>query len=337
MNCFVSSQFIYQCSLNFKEVRMLRLFQFFFLFSYVSRILLISYFYGYFLDMESESIAFPTNYLPLNQTISKFDILIEDRRWKFEDVERVLGDNSVYVTILRSPAHQFESMFHYMDMRKFYNVSSFETFLQELELGNIKNDRFHDIFEAGRNQLSFSLGLENGDFANETAIDSFIEEIDNKFHLVMISEYFDESVILLKNLLGTAIGQMLYVKQLPRSEETKYKLTEQNTKLLEKWLSADVKLYNFFKRKLVKSLTKNIREEVRVYRKLNTELQKFCKVYQHVTGDPDPSKQFGIFELDLIRSNRHGLLCDLYFGDLLGTSRRVQKAMQYAGEVQRLF
>ncbi|KAK2726536.1 hypothetical protein QYM36_000838 [Artemia franciscana] len=211
------------------------------------------YYYGKFYDQKTESLAFTNEHLNIYGYISNFDIFVEDTRWNFDNVKNILGNDFISLTIMRNPVCQFESMFHFMNMETHYNVSSFEMFLEKLEAGKITNERFQKIRNEhiqifGRNQLAYTLGFEETFFEDNTAIEAFIEEIDRQFNLVMISEYFEESVIILKNILGTQIGQMTFMPLLVRTNDTKHKLSVKQRLLLEKWLSVDVRLYNTFKR-----------------------------------------------------------------------------------------
>ncbi|KAK2711795.1 galactosylceramide sulfotransferase-like isoform X2 [Artemia franciscana] len=269
-------------------------------------LLKLSYFYGSYYDWKSKSIAFKDFETSISGNISNFDIFVEDERWNFANIKKLIGEDSNYVTILRNPVDQFESMFHFMDLREHYNVSSFEMFLNKLENNTIKDNRLLNFF--GRNQLSFTLGFEPELFENDTAIDKFINEIDNQFNLVMISDYFDESIILLKNLLRSHIGQMLYVPKLRRRTRKKHKISEKETVLLQKWLKADVKLYNTFRRKLERSLTNRVRQEAKTLQKLNSNLQDFCKAAEFFPPGKDSSQRFGTYELHLIRSHRSQFL-----------------------------
>ncbi|XP_065565763.1 galactosylceramide sulfotransferase-like [Artemia franciscana] len=229
----------------------------------------ISYFYGIFFDMNTESLAFTNDYSNIYGYISGFDIFVEDTRWNFENVKNILGNDFISLTIMCDPVCQFESMFHFMHMETHYNVSSFEMFLEKLEAGKITNERFQ-IF--GRNQLAYTLGFEETSFENNTAIKAIIEEIDRQFNLVIISEYFEESVIILKNILGTRIGQMTFVPLVVRTNDTKHKLAVKQRLLLEKWLNVDVRLYNTFKRSLERRFTKYVREEARILKLTNNAL-----------------------------------------------------------------
>ncbi|KAK2722162.1 hypothetical protein QYM36_002644 [Artemia franciscana] len=206
----------------------------------------LSLFNGNYFNTGSEMRTWQTSPTNFSRTIICIETFVEDGRWNFTIADELLGSNTFYITILRDPVYQFESMFNFFDLREFYKVSSFDGFIEKLENGTLREDRFLNI--AGRNQLSFMLGLQPESFSNETAIEEFSSYISSKFHLVMISEYFDESVILLKNLLGSPIGHMLYVPKLTRTKDSKQNLTKKQKLLVEKWLHADMRIYNNFKK-----------------------------------------------------------------------------------------
>ncbi|XP_065563351.1 galactose-3-O-sulfotransferase 3-like isoform X1 [Artemia franciscana] len=273
-------------------------------------LLKISYFYGEYFDLKTKSIAFATLKPSIPVNVSKFNVFIEDERWNLTNVKKILGKDSLYITIMRNPVDQFESMFHFMDMREFYNVSSFKEFIQNLKKDKIRSDRFKELF--GRNQISYTLGLDEESFDNETAINAFINKVDDSFDFVMITEYFDESIILLNNLLGTHIGQMLYVPKLERQKDMKYKLSTNQKILLERWLKADVMLYSAFRRKLEQRVVGRVIQQTKIFRGLNNQLHRFCKVSVRPELEPkDPKKRFGIFKIELKRSFRARMLAHL--------------------------
>ena len=63
--------------------------------------------------------------------------------------------------------------------------------------------------QLGHNSNFWDLGYPN-EMTNETKIKSTVAEIIRKFDLIMISDYMDQSLILLKNELGWNIEDVLY-------------------------------------------------------------------------------------------------------------------------------
>jgi len=91
-----------------------------------------------------------------------------------------------YVTILRSPVDQYESVFNYMGLGDIYGFgrdprNTLETFLST-------GIEFEDIFKTAstrlvRNPMSFDLGLAYKFHQNVTAINNYTAFLDKEFDL----------------------------------------------------------------------------------------------------------------------------------------------------------
>ena len=73
--------------------------------------------------------------------------------------------------------------------------------------------------------MSFDLGLEQKSFTEDEKISEFVDELSKKLHLVLIADYFDESLVLLKRLLCWDLEDIIYVKQKMRSITYKNSIT----------------------------------------------------------------------------------------------------------------
>lgn len=82
---------------------------------------------------------------------------------------------------------------------------------------------------------------------NETAIDAKIAELDSIFDLVMLQEFLDESLILLKNLLCWTTEDIITLKNNARKNDQKMEMNDEIKQKIEIWNRADTKLYKFFK------------------------------------------------------------------------------------------
>jgi hypothetical protein len=60
--------------------------------------------------------------------------------------------------------------------------------------------------------MSFDFGLEPNLMDNATAVSEYINYLNNTFHLVMVSERFEESMVLLKRLMGWGLQDVLYIR-----------------------------------------------------------------------------------------------------------------------------
>ena len=105
-----------------------------------------------------------------------------------------------------------------------------------------KTGRFQDRIGNsgfGRNQMLWDFGLDEKLFENMTAIKSKIEEIDSTFALVLLTEKFDESMILLKDLLCWDYRDMTSLKLNAQKSSSKSKVSTNARNILKKWMWAD--------------------------------------------------------------------------------------------------
>ncbi len=110
--------------------------------------------------------------------------------------------------------------------------------------------------------------------------------MDATFDLVMITELFDESLVLMKYHLGLSTDQILYIKLYERQQYIKHDtyLQEATNKLtdikLRQHLNADDRIYQHFfnklKNKMLEFGLEKMSSEVKEIQKLNTQLITSC-------------------------------------------------------------
>lgn len=162
-----------------------------------------------------------------------------------------------YVTILREPTQHFESIFNFFFLGKHFkgleNASSpLEKFLQNptvyLKVANrTKNP---GLLKLMKNPALFDLGLDTKYHDDLSLVQNYIRFLQREFDVVMLMEYFDESLVLLKRRLCWKIDDILYFKLNERRDTDKQNLSNDVREKIVKWNSGDELLYNAFKRKL---------------------------------------------------------------------------------------
>ena len=177
-----------------------------------------------------------------------FNIICNHMRFNATEVAKVLPMDTTYITILRDPAELFESSFHY-----FHNLvpltwtipgeDKFAEFLRDPKYYYDSNG--YNSFYL-KNLLFFDLGQDNNLEPSDPHVEAGIQAITKRFQLVMLVEYFDESLILLKDILCWEMDDLLFFKLNARMDSTVSKMTpELRAKALE-WNTADWKLYRHF-------------------------------------------------------------------------------------------
>jgi galactosylceramide sulfotransferase len=120
-----------------------------------------------------------------------------------------------------------------------------------------------------KNGMFFDLGLHTFEYEKEIAISSAIFDLQKKFTLVLIYEYLDESLVLLKRKLCWEIDDIVYLgsRFSQRSMETNFTISRAAKDAIGKWNKADFSLYDFFNATLW--------EEIRNEGNFSAELAQF--------------------------------------------------------------
>lgn len=218
-----------------------------------------------------------------------------------------MPNDTIYVTILRDPVTQFESTFSYMGFGKLLGISNksdplvafFENPKEILVNYLLTQDLriYSDRLKLIRNGMFFDLGLEPKDFENQNIVDKSITELNTQFDLVMLMEHFDESLVLLKRLLCWDINDMMYFHlNERRSSQKRTQFSHSLVDKIRNWSSADVKLYEHFRKVLIDKLShldEEFNNEVRSLQLRNYYLQHLC-----LTENKDASNQ-GLYDANV--------------------------------------
>nr|XP_006824737.1 PREDICTED: galactosylceramide sulfotransferase-like [Saccoglossus kowalevskii] len=181
---------------------------------------------------------------------SRYSMLVSHVPFSKPAIAKVIP-NATFITILRHPVAVYESIFGFFHVSRILRLRNterqepFEMFLSNpnLYLKRIKSPYFKTLL---RNRQIFDVGLDPENNDNETLVDHVIQQATKDFGLVMIAEYFDESLILLKKLLCWEFEDILYMKQNTRNDKLRSELNDWKTQRILKINSADFKLYQHF-------------------------------------------------------------------------------------------
>ncbi|CAL4137271.1 unnamed protein product, partial [Meganyctiphanes norvegica] len=201
------------------------------------------------------------------------------------DHVKVLHNDSIWVTVVRDPVSLYESLYDFFHLKYLYKIKLEELIKRPLE-DLLLLPRYGKKF--GKNQMLFDLGYED----NMTVLDlrRAIEEIENKFHLVMIAELLDESLILLRHLLCWSLHDVVFFTKNARREEVKKDLPLSTKQTIREMNSADALLYNHFLNKHNTAVAEfgkqKMTDEVAELRGLRDEYFEGCGVKAVKGRDP---------------------------------------------------
>lgn len=138
------------------------------------------------------------------------------------------------------------------------------------------------VLGIGKNQMLYDLGLEEQYLDNEEEVVMKIKQIDKHFDLVMIAEFFSESMVLLKHQLCWSIADVKSFHLNGRMENGKSKLNTITKQRLAKYLKSDYMLYNHFRKKFIEKMYsfgfEKIEKEVEELNKLNKYQADICNL-----------------------------------------------------------
>ena len=138
-------------------------------------------------------------------------------------------------------------------------------------------------FTNNRQSIDLGFDFEHHAFKDTEYIKTFIGRIEKSLNLVLIMEYFDESMVLLKRMLGWSTGDILYFSKIKTPDKDKKfrVLTQEQKQTLVVRAQADFALYRHFLGVFTHKLLvqAGISEEVKEYRNILKKLNEFCDDY----------------------------------------------------------
>lgn len=211
-----------------------------------------------------------------------------------------MPEDTFYFSILRHPVAMMESIFiYYKSIPAFQRTHSLDNFLdnswRSYNSSMTNNHYAHNI-------MAFDFGFDSNVAADaedlEERASMAIAAIQGDFHLILISEYFDESMILLKHALCWSLEDVVSFKLNSRSERTRHTLFPNTAEKIKRWNALDWRIYLHFNTTFwhkVDSLVgqEQMKSEVFKLRELQAKLANTC-LKDGGAVDPSQIKDAGL-------------------------------------------
>ncbi|XP_060079415.1 galactosylceramide sulfotransferase-like [Ylistrum balloti] len=230
------------------------------------------------------SVAIPP---PAHRT---YDVLCSHVRYNRSDFQKTLPSDSVYIATVRDPFRQFISSIHYYHRKFMLKISKQKPILKFLQEPNKytriipENGRVSNFFNSMAWDFGFPLDLFV--LPDKAQIQEYISQLDKDFDLVIIVEYFDESLVLMRRLLNWDMRNILYISShVQKRHEPAFAVGEEEENLYRKWCLLDYALFDFFKSKFLRhweSILTNsdVLEELRYFRDMKSKVDKYCREHK---------------------------------------------------------
>lgn len=143
---------------------------------------------------------------------------------------------------------------------------------------NEQQNKYHRNAERQSINTVSSSDPEKEDVERQHSIDKAIRSIEHDFDLVLLAEYFDESLVLLKKELCWSFNDLIYFKQNVRSQRKP--ISPKNAERIRNWNSGDLKLYKHFNetfwRKVKEYGLEEFTRDLTEFREINRGITEQC-------------------------------------------------------------
>ncbi|XP_069583995.1 galactose-3-O-sulfotransferase 2-like [Ranitomeya imitator] len=262
------------------------------------------------------------------KTKNIFNIMCHHMHFKFTEVEKVMPEDTFYFTILRNPISQMESSFsYYKGYGDFKKAKNLEDFLNNSKIFYTNTDRLTNL---AKNYMTFDLGFElNG--SPEQSVLTW-HAMDHIFDLVLITEYYDESLILLKDALCWSFYDVLSIPLNSRSNNSKKTLTLETQEKIKSWNNLDWDMYVYFNHSFWNRVqtfgVERMEDEVKELQKIRTLMSEKC-LEDEVEPKKIKDKSMKPYQSGMARILGYNLKVGLSEDDELLCKRLVTPELQY--------
>ena len=227
-----------------------------------------------------------------HNTTSKFDVQIGHGIFNETILRQVMQPDSVYVATLRQPFYQYRSFFYFRHMKIRFQEAQ-QKFIESLNI-NAKTEKFK-MRERFQNAMFsyFNFNTQEA-LMNHTYFRHCLEHLAGFFHTI-IAEYYDESLLLLKEDLCWDIKDIIYISHKNASFRGKDRTPEMYGSVYElhKNIShLDYALYEYFlqlHRQKVRQAGEGFQKKLMLYQKMKARVTRFCWIIYNLLSKKVPS------------------------------------------------
>lgn len=233
-----------------------------------------------------------------------YNILFNHAIYNRTAFRSIMPANTSYITILREPFQQFVSAFEYYHVERTFAVSNADILNDSNPISTylaqpVKYERGVSYFSYIRNKQAEDLGMGRAELFSPAKERAYISQMDQDFSLVMIMEYFDESLLLLKRQLCWDIKDVLYIPKNTNKHKPDRNFSSLDLQRHRNISHLDYSLYThylaIFARKL-SSQGPDFHQELDNFRRILGQVKDSCllRTSLHVSE----TKWHGSFEVD---------------------------------------
>ncbi|XP_046568091.1 galactose-3-O-sulfotransferase 2-like [Haliotis rubra] len=213
--------------------------------------------------------------------MSGYDILCNHvTKFNKQLFSRYLPPDTKYIAIVREPFKRMYSAFHYYRnvihfpiLRKIRGVDPFKAYLNNItSLETLWGD--HSFTN---NMMARDFGFPTEEYKNISKFKTYLGTLDKHFHLVMVSEMFLESLVLLRRLLKWSMEDVIFLTI--NVHEHKNLTTNTSSENIEPFLALDRILYDHYLTRLKEQIDAqgpDFYKELQYFKDVNSKASDLC-------------------------------------------------------------
>ncbi|KAL8598557.1 hypothetical protein ACOMHN_051345 [Nucella lapillus] len=226
---------------------------------------------------------------PLPPGLSHYDMLTDHVRFDEQCVRHFLPNDTVFVSIIREPLDRFVSGFFYsrdvwqnQDLTRIPGPDPILTYLSDMPKWDTK------FGTMTHSQMAFDFGLDLKPLQSEPDyLQISLRYLSRVFHLVLLTEAFDESIVLLKRTLSWKLQDMLYIRFNVGKTRKSYNFTQKQKDNFRKYRQEEYVLYKHFQSvfyKKIRAQDDTFSAEVEVFKGIRKKVESFCRKVMGSSG-----------------------------------------------------
>jgi len=212
--------------------------------------------------------------------LPKYNIMCHHMRFNKPQVSKLVSQAAQYLTILRDPVTNFESLYGFFKDYPFPEWQgqnrSMDEFFNAPEKYYNKSTPWY--FRA-KNYMSFDLGFDH-ESAELGYIQHVIREMEDTYKLVMITDRYEESMILLKDMLCLDYEDIIYLPLKVRTDTDRKRVSSETAAKVKRWNRLDTAIYEYFSKRFdeltVSYGQARMQEEVKIFREKLKDVEAQC-------------------------------------------------------------
>ncbi|XP_071120020.1 galactosylceramide sulfotransferase-like [Mytilus edulis] len=220
---------------------------------------------------------------PPNRT---FDILCCHVLYNNEAFHKYMPIDTAFIGIVREPFDQFLSTLNYFRPTHILkNIIAENKVLKYLQYPTHYEHGLPYWWSMTNNRMAVEYGFPSNLFRQYSAEESmaYLRKLDKELQFVIIMEYFTESVVMMRRILGWTIKDVLYLRK--NTARKAYQFVDNtNRYLYERYAKLDYDLYNFFYKRLWSQIQKeglDFQLELLYFDRLREEVEDYCIFKAH--------------------------------------------------------